>query len=106
MLPSHRILADNAICDWLIPTEFMDVNYGSVQREYLTHKVSVIRIHRFDPADVQFDDALVSSTVVVFRNSPPRVEEKTLFTFGGSMTSSREEYWLTLSDLDSRIKWS
>ena len=103
---SHRLLAPGALSAWLIPAEFMDVNYGSVLREYLSRKVSLVRIHRFDPADVQFDDALVSSAVVVFRNQPPAEGEAAAFTFGGSMTHPREEHLFSLSELDHRGKWS
>ena len=40
---------------------------------YLRERVTLLHIHRFDPGDVQFADALVSSAVVWFRNSPPRL---------------------------------
>ena len=63
MALSHACMADGGIAAWLIPSEFMDVNYGGVLRQYLTHRVQLIRVHRFDPDDVQFDDALVSSAV-------------------------------------------
>ena len=106
VLLSHRLLAPGATSAWLIPAEFMDVNYGSVLREYLSHQVKLLRIHRFDPADVQFDDALVTSAVVVFKNLAPSPEDKTVFTFGGSMVSPRDEHWTTQSDLDPRQKWS
>ena len=56
---------------WLIPSEFMDVNYGSALRRYLTERVTLLHIHRFCPTDVQFTDALVSSAIVVFRKAPP-----------------------------------
>jgi hypothetical protein len=49
----------------------MDVNYGRVLKRYLTERVTLRRIHRFDASDVQFDDALVTSAVVVFENTPP-----------------------------------
>ena len=53
LLLSHRLLEPGAVSAWLIPSEFMDVNYGKVVREYLSRRVSLLRIHRFDPADVQ-----------------------------------------------------
>jgi hypothetical protein len=42
----------------LIPSEFMDVNYGAAVKRYLLNKVTLLHIHRFDPHDVQFGDAL------------------------------------------------
>ena len=48
----------------------MDVNYGKAVKHYLLSRVTLLHIHRFDPNDVQFADALVSSAVVWFRNKP------------------------------------
>ncbi|MCK6529284.1 SAM-dependent DNA methyltransferase [Myxococcota bacterium] len=60
-------LAEGGIGAWLIPSEWMDVNYGAALRWYLTTHVQLLRVHRFDAADVQFGDALVSSSVVFYR---------------------------------------
>ena len=59
-------LQTNGLAAWLIPSEFMDVNYGDEVKRYLTERVCLLQIHRFCPSDVQFDDALVSSAIVVF----------------------------------------
>ena len=64
---SHSWMQRGGIAGWLIPSEFMDVNYGEAIKRYLLDKVTLLRIHRFDPKDTQFDDALVSSAVVWFR---------------------------------------
>jgi adenine-specific DNA-methyltransferase len=56
----HGWMQENGVAVWLIPSEFMDVNYGQAVKDYLLREVSLLRIHRFDPKDVQFDDALVS----------------------------------------------
>ena len=61
MLISHSWLADDGLGCWLVPSEFMDVNYGQQLKEYLTTCVSLLRIHRFSPTELQFGDALVSS---------------------------------------------
>ncbi len=60
-----------AMAGWLIPGEFMDVNYGRELKAYLLRQVTLLRIHRFDPAALQFSDALVSSAMVWLRNEPP-----------------------------------
>src|SRR5216683_42988 len=61
LLLSHAWVSGGGICIWLIPSEFMDVNYGVSLKEYLLTKVTLLRIHRFASQDVQFGDALVSS---------------------------------------------
>ena len=106
LLLSHRLLAPGAISAWLIPSEFMDVNYGRVLREYLTKHVTLFRIHRFDPADAQFDDALVSSAVVVFANRAPEAGAAASFTYGGTVSSPREECPELIVTLDPSAKWS
>ena len=106
ILLSHRLLAPGAISAWLIPAEFMDVNYGRALKEYLTKTVSLLRIHKFDPADVQFDDALVTSAIVVFKNTNP---DKTLpveFTSGGSMEQPHRVFVRPLCDISVSAKWT
>ena len=51
MLLSHEWLAADGLSIWLIPSEFMDVNYGSALKDYLLNHVDLIRIHRFDPSE-------------------------------------------------------
>ncbi len=81
MAISHQWMKDGGVAGWLIPSGFMDVNYGVEMKRYLLERVTLMRIHRFDPDDVQFDDALVSSSVVWFKNAPPPVGHKVEFTF-------------------------
>ena len=59
-------MAPGGLAVWLIPSEFMDVNYGAAVKTYLTEHVKLLHIHRYCPADVQFCDALVTSAIVVF----------------------------------------
>ncbi len=76
-------MEEQGLAIWLIPSEFMDVNYGVTLRRYLTEHVTLLHIHRFCPTDVQFTDALVSSAVVVFRKSPPPAGHTARFSFAG-----------------------
>jgi hypothetical protein len=71
LLISHMWMEEGGIAGWLIPSEFMDVNYGNQIKQYLLDKVKLIHIHRFDPDEVQFNDALVSSTVVWLKKIKP-----------------------------------
>lgn len=106
VLLSHQTLRSGAVSAWLIPAEFMDVNYGRALKQYLTTKVTLKRIHRFDPADLQFDDALVTSAVVVFENRPPTGGDIADFTYGGSVTEPREHHTSRINDLRPAAKWS
>ena len=82
---SHAWMAKGCLAGWLIPSEFMNVNYGKAIKRYLLERVTLLHIHRFDPNDVQFSDALVSSSVVWFRNERPPLNHEVKFTFGGTL---------------------
>ena len=79
-------LADGGLALWLIPSEFMDVNYGSALKSYLTRRVTLRHIHRYCPSDAQFADAMVTSAVVVFEKSPPPRGHEVLMSFGGPIS--------------------
>jgi len=106
VLLSHKWLAADSLSIWLIPSEFMDVNYGSALKEYLLDRVDLIRIHRFDPNEVQFEDALVSSSVVWFRNRRPAPDSAPEFTLGGSLLEPRLRRRLPREELRCERKWT
>lgn len=106
MALAHRWMKDNGIAGWLVPSEFMDVSYGGAVRDYLLSEVTLLEIHRFDPRDVQFDDVLVSSAVVWFRNRKPPRHHKVRFSYGGAIDSPARERAVSLSTLAAEEKWS
>lgn len=106
MALAHRWLEPDAVCAWLVPSEFMDVNYGEAIKRYLLSDVTLIRIHRFDPNDVQFSDALVSSAIVWFKNQKPEAESAVSMTFGGTVKRPRISRNVTITDLQSEAKWT
>lgn len=96
----------SGLAAWLIPSEFMDVNYGATLREFLATHVTLRRIHRFDPAEVQFDDALVSSAIVVFENTPAPAAHHAEFTFGGPLAAPVVSESVGRARLRESGKWS
>jgi predicted RNA methylase len=99
-------MQDGGYAAWLIPSEFMDVNYGTALKRFLTDRVTLIRVHRFDPDDVQFDDALVSSAVIVFRKASLPSDQHVEFTFGGSVSAPRAKEAISLGQLRDARKWT
>lgn len=99
-------MEDDGYAGWLIPSEFMDVNYGAPLKRYLTDRLTLIRAHRFDPDDVQFGDALVSSVVLVFRKAPPPRGHEVEFTFGGTMSKPHASDRILLELLRESRKWT
>jgi adenine-specific DNA-methyltransferase len=99
-------MEDGGYGAWLIPSEFMDVNYGSALKRYLTESVTLLRVHRFDPADVQFDDALVSSVAVVLHKSRPSAAHAVEFTFGGTLARPVAKELVKIDRLRDARKWT
>lgn len=103
---AHAWMQDGAIAGWLVPSEFMDVNYGQAIKRYLLDSVTLLRVHRFDPNDVQFTDALVSSVVIFFRKTPPPKDHAVEFTFGGSLNTPKLSREIASDDLRREAKWT
>ena len=106
VLLCHDWMEEQGLAIWLIPSEFMDVNYGSTLRRYLSERVTLLHIHRFCPTDVQFTDALVSSAVVVFRKSMPPAGHRIRFSFAGPIDSPQSEAFIPVDVLRRSHKWT
>jgi hypothetical protein len=106
LLLSDDWMEDGGIGVWLIPSEFMDVNYGEAVKRYLFERVELLRIHRFCPSDVQFSDALVSSAIVVFRKRRPLPRHAAEFSFGGPILSPARIDSIPLKALRETRKWT
>ena len=99
-------LADGGLAVWLIPSEFMDVNYGAALKTYLTERVTLRQIHRYCPSDVKFGDALVTSAIVVFDKMPPPHGHEVLMSFGGPLSTPATSESVSLERLRSAKKWT
>jgi len=105
LLISHDWLSEGGLAGWLIPSEFMSVNYGKLIRQYLLQQVTLLHIHRFSPEDVQFGDALVSSAIVWFRKQAPSTNYEIKFSYGGALSEPRKSRQITKADLRRADKW-
>lgn len=106
LLIAHRWLAQDGFGVWLIPSEFMDVKYGEVVKRYLVEQVSLWHIHRFDAEALQFDDALVSSTVLIFQKRKPEQEGEVTFSLGGTLKNPRICAHIRQRQLAQVSKWT
>ena len=106
MMLSSAWLKDNGLSCWLVPSEFMDVNYGEAVKHYLMRNVQLLHIHRFKADDLQFADALVSSCIVVFRNSKPSTAHKATFSLGGTINNPETVRNIDVSQLKAEDKWT
>lgn len=106
MCIAHAWLAEGGVAAWLVPSEFMDVNYGVEVKRYLLERVTLLRVHRFDPEDVQFADALVSSAVVIFRKRKPSAGNTIEFSFGGSLQQPVRSSKVSRTEISASAKWT
>lgn len=106
ILLSHRLLAKGAVASWLIPSEFMSVNYGRALREYLIHHVTLLQVHRFSADHVQFNDALVSSCVITYRKQKPAAPYTFIFSNGGTLEEPADTQNVSSDDETLLGKWN
>lgn len=105
VLLADAVLSDDAVASWLLPAEFLYVNYGRVLRDYLTSRVTLLSIHHFNPDDVQFDDALVSSCIVTYRKARPPSTSSCAVSYGDYI-DPQERRTISLSELRGLSKWT
>lgn len=103
---AHDWMQEGGVAGWLIPSEFMDVNYGRAVKHYFLEQVTLLHIHRFDPCDVQFGDALVSSALVFFRKGPPPSDHNVTFSYGSTLADPSIVKSIATADLRREAKWT
>ncbi|WP_435008749.1 Eco57I restriction-modification methylase domain-containing protein [Tundrisphaera lichenicola] len=106
LLLADAWLAEGGLALWLVPSEFLDVNYGAALRSYLSERVTLLQIHRFRPSDAQFGDALVTSAVVAFEKTPPLPGHQARMTLGGPPADPDQSAMVPVESLRSARKWS
>lgn len=106
LLLTHKWLAKEAVSAWLIPAEFMDVNFGAVIKKYLTETVDLIRIHMFSTRTSEFHDANVLSAVVWFVNRSTQTTPSVSFTYGSSISNPERSRLIKKSNLKADSKWT
>jgi adenine-specific DNA-methyltransferase len=105
LLLSHTWMEEDAVGAWIVPSEFMQTAYGDAIRRYLTSKVQLIRIHKFDDADPQFENALVLPAVLVFRNRLPIPDQTVILSSGGTLGKPATTDHISVEALSREEKW-
>ncbi len=106
ILIAHLWMKQDGVESWLVPREFMDVKYGRSLRKYLTEYVTLLQIHCFEIEDVQFKTAEVTSTIIIFKMSPPKPDNKILFTKGSNIKNPNFIREIDINLLKQSEKWS
>jgi adenine-specific DNA-methyltransferase len=106
LLAAHQWMSSDGLACWVIPAEFMDVNYGREIKKYLLDRVTLIRVHRFDADDLQFDNVLVSTSIIWFKNTQPVGDYSVEFTYGRSMNKPISLHSVSTKTLEKVSKWN
>lgn len=106
ILHAQKWLRENALACWLLPSEFMDVNYGLKVKEYLLNEVTLLKIHRFDPVDGLFPDAQVTSAVVWYKNEKSNFDYEIEFSYGGTHANPSISKKIKRTTLSKENKWT
>ena len=83
----------------------MNVNYGKALRLFLTKNVKLLHIHNYNIAEVKFDDALVSSSVVIFENTNPSKNSICKLSHGSDINKPTHIKEISIHELSLKAKW-
>lgn len=106
LLHAQKWLKRKALAGWLLPSEFMDVNYGEKIKAFLLNEVTLVRIHRYDPEDGLFADAHVTSAVVWYKNEKNKGDYEVEFSYGGTHSEPLISKKIKKSILEKEKKWT
>jgi len=70
------------------------------------NRFTLLHIHRPSPHDLQFDEALVSSAIVVYRKALPAPDHEVRFSFGGSLSTPELEQCVQVQECSVQRKWT
>jgi hypothetical protein len=105
LIHSITLMAENGIGVWLIPSEWMNVNYGNALRQFFTSNVKLLHIHNYNISEVKFEDALVSSSVVIFQKTLPNKDFSCKLSYGTDINNPSSVKEITLRKLSENNKW-
>ena len=106
LLQADSWLRHGGIAGWIIPSEFQVTSYGAALRNYLSKNVELLRMHTYAAEDPLFDNALASTTVVIFRKLSPGRNSSTTVTRGGTIAAPNDSVKVTAETLRSSRRWS
>lgn len=101
LLIMDRWLSEGGVAVWLLPSTFMQTKYGYAIKEYLLKKVQLLRLHIYSDDSKQFDNAQVSTTIVVFRKEPPQMGKNVLCSYGISLNECKYSKVVPLTQLNA-----
>lgn len=106
ILKAHAWLQAGAVAAWIIPSEFLVTDYGRALRVYLTSEATLLRIHTYDSSDPLFDNALTSTTLLIYRKHPAVGSNIVEISEHGTAQKPQSSRLLAISSLRPARRWS
>lgn len=106
LLRSHAWMKEGGIAAWIIPAEYQVTRYGASIRRYLTSHAEVLRIHTYDATSPVFDNALTSTSVVIFRKRRALPNNLVTISQGGTLRAADETLTRNIVFLRSAERWN
>ena len=103
LLIMDKWLDKNGVAVWLLPSIFLQSKYGKAVRQYLTSNVQLMRLHIYDEEKLQFDNTMISTTIVVFKKASPVESQKVSVTYGDSISEPKFSSVFNLGDFRKEI---
>lgn len=104
MCQSLSWLRRGGVAVWIVPTEMFSVNYGQAVKRYLCRQSTIRRVHFFDSELQLFDQAVVSSMIVVLRRAKPARDATVTLTWGASECPDTRMV-VPHRDLENKRRW-
>ena len=101
LLIMDKWLSNDGIAVWLLPSIFLQARYGYAIRKYLLENVKLLRLHVYDDQAIQFDNANISTTIVVFSKKATINSNQVLVSYGDSVEHPVNKKYVDISDLKS-----
>jgi adenine-specific DNA-methyltransferase len=106
VLSAHDWLAPNGVASWLLPAEFIATGYGRALRDYFTSKVQIRRLHIYDGDSPLFDNARISSAIVIYEMTPAVAERPVEISHGGTIQNPTDSRIESTQRLRESAKWT
>ncbi len=99
LLIMDKWLSEEGTGVWLLPSSFLYTEYGYAVREYLINNVQLLRIHIYDENRTQFANAMVSTTIIVFRKNAPKKDKAVHVTVGETIGEAKLNFDVSFQQL-------
>lgn len=106
LIKSLAEMRDNGRCAYIVPSEFLNADYGVSVKSYLVHCGMLRAILYFDHTVSVFDSALTTAAILLFENRPPEKAKSSINLVWIKNEDALEVAFSILDHRDDRVDLS